>query len=84
MQEWDQVRVAAEREAARQERVAGKAEVVHMLSKPSVSGLPFLLSDHHEEHLSRHLRRQSGWSLAGLLVTSLVSGALWLALLAAN
>lgn len=84
MPEWDQVRQAAEREAEHQARVAGQAAVIHMLVKPSVSGLPFLLSDHHEKHLSQHLHRQSGWGLAGLLVAGLVSGALWLALLSAD
>lgn len=84
MQEWDRVRAAAETEAERRARVAGRAAVVHMLGKPSVSGLPFLLSDHHEEHLSEHLRRQSRWSLAGLFAASVVSGALWLALLSGS
>lgn len=79
--EWERVRTAAAREAQRQIRSAGEAPVVHMLVKPPHKGLPFLLSDHHEEELSRRLRRQSGWSLAGMLLAAGVTGWLWLALL---
>ncbi|WP_022962828.1 GIDE domain-containing protein [Halopseudomonas pelagia] len=84
LQEWEKVRRAAEQEAARQIRAAGQAPVVHMLAKPQVKGLPFLLSDHHEEHLSQQLRRQSGWSLFALVLAGLVSGSLWLALFSAG
>ena len=82
-QEWQQVRVAAANEARRQVRTAASAPVVHSLGKPPYRGLPFLLSDHHEEHLSRHLRRQSGWSLFGMLVAGTLAGWLWLGLLTA-
>lgn len=84
MQEWERVREAAAQEAARQIQVTDQAPVVHMMAKPQHSGLPFLLSDHHEEHLSQRLRRQSLWSLAGLVVVGLFSGSLWLALLSAS
>ncbi len=84
MQEWERVREAAAQEAARQIQVTDKAPVVHMMAKPQHSGLPFILSDQHEEHLTQHLRRQSHWSLVGLLLAGLVSGSLWLALLSAR
>lgn len=78
---WSRVREAAAEEAAQRRRVlAGEADQ-HWLQRPSQRGLPFLLSDHHEDDLSRQLRRQSGLAAAGLLVCSLVSGGLWLALL---
>lgn len=81
-QEWDRVRGAAQQEAARHIRLAGQSPAVHLLAKPAVRGLPFLLSDHHEEQLSQQLRRQSGWSLFGLMAAGLISGSLWLALIA--
>lgn len=84
MQEWQRVRLAAAQHAEQQSRVAEQAALVHVLDKPRLGGLPFLLSDQHEQHLSGLLRRQSGWSLAGLVLAGLVSGALWLALLAAG
>lgn len=84
LHEWEEVREAAEQQATRQIRAAGQAPVVHMLAKPRVRGLPFLLSDHHEEQLSRQLRRQSGWSLLALLLGGLLSGSLWLAWFAAG
>ena len=80
-QEWRQVQAAAASEAQRQARSGAVQPVVHSLSKPPYRGLPFLLSDHHEEQLSRRLRRQSGWSLAGMLFAGGVAGWLWLALL---
>ena len=79
--EWERVRAAAAREAQQQIRRAGEAPAVHMLVKPPHKNLPFLLSDHHEEDLSRRLRRQSGWSLAGMLLAGGLAGWLWLALL---
>lgn len=81
--EWQQVRAAAASEAQRRARTAATAPVVHSLGKPPHRGLPFLLSDHHEEHLSQHLRRQSGWSLFGMLVAGTLAGWLWLGLLTA-
>lgn len=81
MQEWDQVRVAADQEAARQLRVQGQAPVVHALGKPPHRGLPFILSDHHEEDLSRRLRKQSIFSMVGLVVGAVASGWFLLALL---
>ncbi|WP_285275183.1 GIDE domain-containing protein [Halopseudomonas bauzanensis] len=79
--EWEGVRVAAAREAQQQIRSAGEAPALHLLVKPPHKGLPFLLSDHHEEQLSQRLRRQSGWSLAGMLLAGGVAAWLWLALL---
>lgn len=80
-QEWRQVQAAAATEAQRQVRNASVAPAVHSLKKPPYRGLPFLLSDHHEEQLSRRLRKQSGWSVAGMLIAGSVAGWLWLALL---
>ncbi|MEJ6655147.1 MAG: GIDE domain-containing protein [Pseudomonas sp.] len=79
--EWERVRTAAALEAQHQIRRAGESPTVHALAKPPHKGLPFLLSDHHEEELSRKLRRQSGWSLAGMLIAGGLAGWLWLALL---
>ena len=81
MQEWAEVRAAADSEAARRARIAGQAPVVHMLGKPPHKGLPYILSDHHEEDLSRRLRNNSRWSMLGLVVSGAVSGWLWLALI---
>ncbi len=82
--EWEQVRQAAGEEARRQARVAGQAPVVHALGKPPHRGLPFLLSDHHEEHLSRRMRRTSLLSLGGFLLCATASGWLLLALVQAG
>ncbi|NLY58129.1 MAG: hypothetical protein GX071_06335 [Gammaproteobacteria bacterium] len=78
--EWQQVQAAAASEARRQARDVTLQPVVHSLSKPPYRGIPFLLSDHHEEQLSRRLRRQSIWSLLGMLFSGSVAGWLWLAL----
>lgn len=80
MSEWEKVRHAAGQEAGRQVAARSLAPVVHGLGEAPHRGLPFILSDHHEENLSRRLRRQSAWSLAGLLVSGVVTGWLWLAL----
>lgn len=80
-QEWRQVQAAAASEAQRQARDAAVRPPVHSLSKPPYKGLPFLLSDHHEEQLSKRLRRQSGWSMLGMLIAGGAAGWLWLALL---
>lgn len=83
MQEWQQVRAGAASEARRRAAATATAALQHQLGKPPYRGLPFLLSDQHEQHLSRHLRRQSRWSLAGMLIAAAVAGWLWLGLLAA-
>ncbi|WP_373185986.1 GIDE domain-containing protein [Halopseudomonas sp.] len=80
MPEWEKVRLAADREAGRQVRARSQAPSVHELGKAPHRGLPFILSDHHEEHLSRRLRRQSFWSLMGLVVSAGITGWLWLAM----
>src|SRR5699024_5093652 len=79
--EWERVRAAAAVEAQQQMRRESTQPVVHTLARPPHKGLPFLLSDHHEEDLGRRLRRQSGWSMAGMIVAGAVAGWLWLALL---
>lgn len=79
--EWQQVQAAAAGEAQRQARGAAVQAVLHRLGKPPYRGLPFLLSDHHEEQLSRQLRKQSGWSMAGMVIAGGLAGWLWLALL---
>ncbi len=78
MQEWQQVQEAAAREASEQAREQSTSEVVHTLSKPPHRGLPFLLSDHHEEALSGRMRRHAQWSCAGFVLAGV--GAVWLAL----
>lgn len=77
-QEWQQVQAAAASEARRQISNAPMRPVICTLSKAPYSGLPFLLSDHHEENLSRRLRRQSLGSLLGMLVCGGLTG--WLTL----
>lgn len=79
-QEWQQVQAAAATEAQRQASQASVQPLIHRLSKPPYRGLPFLLSDRHEEDLSRRLRRQSIWSLLGMLVGGAIAGWLWLGL----
>lgn len=79
--EWERVRAAAAQQAQGQIRSAGGAPVVHVLVKPPHKSLPFLLSDHHEEDLSRRLRRRSGWDLLGMLVAGAAAGWMWLLLL---
>lgn len=79
--EWERVRAAAAAEAQQQIRREGAQPVVHTLTRPPHQGLPFLLSDHHEEDLGRRLRRQSGWSMAGMIIAGAAAGWLWLALL---
>ncbi|MFA5678959.1 MAG: GIDE domain-containing protein [Pseudomonas sp.] len=77
-QEWQQVQAAAASEAQRQTDNAAVQPPVNTLSKPAYKGLPFLLSDHHEEHLSRRLRRQSIGSMLGMLISGGIAGWLWL------
>ncbi|HCA25851.1 MAG TPA: hypothetical protein DEP32_16940 [Pseudomonas sp.] len=79
MQEWQQVRAAADREAQRLARVEGQQPVVHVLSKPARRGLPFILSDHHEEDLSRRLKRGSIMYMLGFGVMAPVACWFWLA-----
>lgn len=79
MQEWERVRRTANQTAEQQARIAGQAPVVHALSKPARRGLPFVLSDHHQDDLSRRLRHSSWWSLLGLVSSSLLACWLWLA-----
>ena len=79
-QEWQQVRAAAASEAQRQVSNAPMQPVVCTLGRPPYRGLPFLLSDHHEDNLSRSLRRQSIGSLLGMLISAVIAGWLWLAL----
>ncbi|SDU11888.1 E3 ubiquitin ligase family protein [Halopseudomonas salegens] len=78
MQEWQQVQQAAASEASSQAREQNAAEVVHTLSRPPRRGLPFLLSDHHEDALSGRMRRHAQWSCAGFVLAG--AGAVWLAL----
>jgi hypothetical protein len=80
-QEWQQVQAAAASEAQRRSNQAALQPVVHSLGKPPYRGLPFVLSDHHEEQLSRKLRRQSAGSLLGMLLAGMAAGWLWLGLL---
>lgn len=80
MAEWERVRHAADQEAARKVAAKGLAPTVHQLGEAPHRGLPFILSDHHEENLSAKLRRQSSWSLVGLAVSAGLSGWLLLAL----
>ncbi len=80
MPEWERVRQAADREAASKLAARGRAPVVHQLAKAPHRGLPFILSDHHEENLSARLRRQSVLSLAGLVISGGLTGWLLLAL----
>lgn len=78
LEEWQQVQQDAARQAGQQAREQSTAAVVHSLSRPPRRGLPFLLSDHHEELLTRRLRRYAQWSLAGFVCAG--SAAIWLAL----
>ncbi|UJJ31044.1 GIDE domain-containing protein [Halopseudomonas maritima] len=79
LQEWQQVRAAAGREAERLARVEGRQPVVHVLAKPARYGLPFILSDHHEEDLSRRMRRGAVWCMLGLGVSMPLACWFWLA-----
>lgn len=81
LQEWERVRRAANQTAEKQARVAGQAPVVHALRKPPRRGLPFVLSDHHQDDLSKRLRGSSWWSLFGLSASTLLACWLWLALI---
>ncbi|MCL5043040.1 MAG: E3 ubiquitin ligase family protein [Gammaproteobacteria bacterium] len=78
MQEWQQVQAAAAREATHQAREQSSSDVVHTLSRPPHRGLPFLLSDHHEEALSGRMRRHAQLSCAGFMLAGV--GSVWLAL----
>lgn len=79
MTEWDRVRQAADVESERLARVEGQRPLVHALGKPKRRGLPFILSDHHEQDLSRRLRRRSLWSLIGLVITAPLACWFWIA-----
>lgn len=79
LEEWERVRRAASQSAEKEARAAGQAPVVHALSKPARRGLPFVLSDHHQDDLSRRLRGKSRWALSGLAVSAVLACWLWLA-----
>ncbi|MEH6493154.1 GIDE domain-containing protein [Halopseudomonas sp.] len=79
LEEWERVRRAANQAAELEARTAGQAPVIHALRKPPRRGLPFVLSDHHEEDLSRRLRGKSRWALIGLAVSGTLACWLWLA-----
>ena len=79
MEEWERVRRAANQSAEREARFAGQAPVVHALRKPERRGLPFVLSDHHQDDLSRSLRGKSRWALIGLAGSATLACWLWLA-----
>ncbi len=79
-QEWQQVQAAASEQAQEQLRSVTQAPEQHVLSRPPYKRLPFVLSSHPEEGLSRRLRRQSGWRLLGLLATGSLAVWFWLAL----
>lgn len=79
-QEWERVQAAASAQAQEQLRSTTRTPVQHVLNRPPHKGLPFILSTHPEEYLSRRLRRQSGWRLLGLTVTGSLAAWFWLAL----
>lgn len=77
MQEWERVRQAADGEAGRLARVDGQRPLVHALGKPPRRGLPFILSDHHEEDLAKRLRRGAFLGLVGLVISAPLACWFW-------
>lgn len=78
--EWSEVRAAAALAAASETAALKAAPLVHSLHRPPHRGLPFVLSDHHENQLSGRLRRRALGSLAGMLLGGLAACLLWTAL----
>jgi hypothetical protein len=79
-QEWSNVQTAAAVAASQEARAVALVPVEHRLARPPHRGLPFVLSDHHEEDLSRRLRWKSRGSLAGMLACGAAATWLWTAL----
>lgn len=80
MAEWEAVRTAAIAQTEQEARLALRAAPINSLRKPSISGLPFVLSNHLETGLSKRLRRQSLCSLVSMTISGVIAAALWLAL----
>lgn len=79
-QEWGAVQAAAAQAAAGEVAVLQAAPLEHRLGRPPHRGLPFVLSDHHEEHLSRRLRWRSAGNLTVMAVAGTCAVLLWTAL----
>lgn len=69
--EWSRVRLAAGLEAQKRHRLASEKDPEHRLMRPG-EGLPFVLSSHGEEVLTRRYR----WHAAGGAVLCLIGAAL--------
>ena len=73
-QEWNRVHLAARLEAEDRHRQSSAAPEQHQLARPG-EALPFVLSSHGEEVITRRLY----WQAAGGAVVC-VAGAVWLAM----
>ena len=75
LDEWKSVQKAAKKEAQKQQRDNSQQDKEHAISKPTDTGLPFLIGSDEQDALSGHYRWWAiGWSLAFLLAGS---GATW-------
>ena len=76
MQEWQQVRRAAEQEARMQQAANGGGTLQHQLQKPDSRGLPFIIANEMQDKLTRKFR----WKAVFSALLFLVSGSMttWL------
>ncbi|SIS99406.1 GIDE domain-containing protein [Neptunomonas antarctica] len=79
MQEWDDVQTAAHQEAEKRRREISATPTMHVLSCPTETHHPYLISTLDEEVLAKHY----GWYALGALVALIGEGYLILHLLAA-
>lgn len=74
LQEWQQAREAAHKEALAQQQHLDALPTMHLICDPETPGLPFILSTHDEARLARRFR----WQLTGFMACALL--VFWLGL----
>ena len=69
LQEWDEVRDAARREAEKRRQQLAKVPTVHLLSKTTDKRQPFILSTFSQKILAKRFRRYAFFNLAGVMLS---------------
>lgn len=75
--EWEAVRTAASKEAIKRRIKNTHKPVEHSLSRPTYSGLPFIINSTEQEQLSHQFRRRSFFYAVGFLLVGTLD--CWLA-----
>ena len=76
LKEWQQVRVAAEKAALKQQKKYSALPAEHIVRKPESGGLPFIISSTGQDKLSKSFRMRARLFAAGFLLIG--SSATWL------